>query len=235
MMMMPGLSHCFEHASVNWPVTGSANFSFRLVITLSAHEFSSVFLGVRSELPLTVRAVKVIRVIRVALIPQLHIFLDSLNRLPTSLADIAIASTLQNFLMALATNYLESFSIKAVISKWHERLGRGFLALVTIETFFVPVVIHRLNEFAFYELAASVTLRCIQHFKVVWAVAFSVVFIKFIIWKGLKALGADKTLGVKELASTLKHTVFFLQSLATGSTALVVQLHFFVVFRRYYL
>jgi len=51
----------------------------------------------------------------------------------------------------------------------------------------------------------------------------------------LKALGADKTLGVKELASTLKHTVFFLQSLATGSTALVVQLHFFVVFRRYYL
>jgi len=235
MVMMPCLSHCFEHAPVNWPVTGSANFSFRLVITLSAHKLSSVFLGVRSELPLTMRAVEMIRVIRIALIPQLHIFLYKLYRLPTCLADIAITSTLQNLLMALATDYLESLSIQAVISKWHERLCRGFLALVAIETFFVPVMIHRLNEFAFYEFAASVALRCIQYLEVVWAVAFSVVFIKFIIWKGLKALSADKTLSVKELASTLDDTVFPPQSLATGRTALVVKLHFFVVFSRCYL
>lgn len=194
-----------------------------------------MFLGVRSELPLTVRTVEVIRVIRVALVPQLHIFLHGFDRLPTCLADIAIASTLQNLLMALATDYLESLSIQAVISKWHERLCRGFLALVTIETFFVPVMIHRLNEFAFYELAACVALRCVQHLEIVGAVAFSVVFIKFIIWKGLKTLGADKTLGVKELATTLEHTVFPPQSLATGRTELVVELHFFVVFSRPYL
>lgn len=48
----------------------------------------------------------------------------------------------------------------------------------------------------------------------------------------LKALGADKTLGVKELASTLEHTVFPPQSLPTGRTELVVELHFFVVFSR---
>jgi len=51
----------------------------------------------------------------------------------------------------------------------------------------------------------------------------------------LKALGADKTLGVKELASTLEHTVFPPQSLPTGRTELVVELHFFVVFSRPYL
>ena len=51
----------------------------------------------------------------------------------------------------------------------------------------------------------------------------------------LKALSADKTLSVKELASTLDDTVFPPQSLATGRTALVVKLHFFVVFSRCYL
>lgn len=207
MLHVPLFSQSIDHSTFNGPTAGPTDWDAHLVMAWQAVELSLQFPGISSQLLPTVGAAEVIWMI--GIIPEHQRLL--INYQVAFLANILAQALSFLTIVARPAEVPASILHKAQISKNH-------ITELTAKAFWVPVIVHCLDDTANYEFTTFPTAGCKEHLEVMLTILSPFKIIEESIWKLTEALSTDEAVLMIQLPIAVHNSFSGIKASLTALT-----------------